>query len=122
MKTKDEILNSLAHCTGSEQYHKYMMGLILTDGTKLFAELCQCFWLLDILASVQRNKKVVGEDFQVLNIKRNGDKAVVTVEDGNNNVLYKQNIPYTDFPLDDYKLFAVAQGNGMSVVMLPSEY
>ena len=121
MKNKDEILKDLAHCTGSDEYIRYLGGMLLTQGATEFARLCGAFWLLDILVSVQGKKEVKAEEFQVLKIKKTGDRAVVTVEDGNDNVLYKQNIPFTDFPLDEYQLFAIHDGTHR-IILLPSEY
>jgi len=34
---------------GTEEYHKYMAGVVLTDGVKYLAEEGKCFWLIDIV-------------------------------------------------------------------------
>jgi hypothetical protein len=48
--------------------------------------------------------------------------ALVTCEDGNGKVLAVQNIPFSDFPLPDARLFLVNDDIAGMVVMLPSEY
>lgn len=117
MKTKEELENNLAHFTGSEEYHKFnpFTKLVATDGVMYLAKEAQCFWLLDILASVQGMKAIRGKDMQVLIF--NKSKGEVRIEDGNKNVLYTQEIKYTDFPLDEITIWV--EGN---VVLLPSEH
>ena len=48
-------------------------------------------------------------------------KAVVRLEDGNGNVLVRQNITWTDFPLSEIQLYSYFDG-AVWVTMLPSEY
>lgn len=114
--TPSEITNTLACFTGSERFTQYMNS-ILTDGALYVAESCGAFWLLDIICSVQTISKVRQEEFQVfdLNVKDGG--ATLTVTDGNDGVIYTQNISFTDFPLPSITLWRV---NG--TIMLPSEY
>uniref|UniRef100_A0A6M3IW27 DUF6876 domain-containing protein n=1 Tax=viral metagenome TaxID=1070528 RepID=A0A6M3IW27_9ZZZZ len=107
----------LQQFTGTEHYYKYIGGLKLTDGVKYLAETAQCYWLLDIIASYAAglHKK---EEFLVCNLYKNADNsALFTINDGNDNILIKQEIPYTDFPMDTVKLYCIS-----FVVLLPSEY
>ena len=119
MKTKDEIQEGLAGFSGTQQYYKYMLGLLLTDGVKWLADEAQCHWLLDVIASTQLIRKVRCEELQVhkLRVDLEKHKAVFCVEDGNDNKLYTQVISYTDFPLPEIALW-IAGG----VIMLPGEY
>ena len=115
-----KLMTELSQFVGTTQYYKFsaLTKMVLTDGTKYLAEEAGCYWLFDIVASYQCEKKVKGEEFQVWNLKVNKDNsAVVTCEDGNDNEIVKQLIPYTDFPLKEMKLFF--QNN---VCFLPSEY
>jgi hypothetical protein len=57
----------------------------------------------------------------VANLKVNGTRAVLTIDDGNGNVYAKQNIEYTDFPLNEIKLYCSFDGEYW-VIMLTSEY
>jgi len=43
--------------------------------------------------------------------------ATVLCDDGNGNVVYMQEIPFTDFPLDGVKLYFAN-----NIIHLPSEY
>lgn len=108
---------NLAQFTGTENYYHFNLFLPkakMTDGAKYLAETVGCFWLYDILCSVQNLPKVRAEEFQVL--KFNKAKMLVTVEDGNYNVLYSQEIISTDFPLDEIMLYFTN-----NVLLLPSE-
>ena len=48
-------------------------------------------------------------------------RAVMIYEDGNDREHARQEIPYTDFPLDSITLYACWDGENW-VIMLPSEY
>ena len=115
--------------TGTEGYAKYLGGLILTDGVVYLAENAACFWLLDIIASYQSRcrKDASLRDMQFWTLKRipNTSKAVVTCDDGDGHVKITQKIPFTDFPLDEVKIWvelgSVDGINAAYVAMLPSE-
>ncbi len=119
--TEQEILSRLSQHIGTEEYHRFsaLSKLVMTDGVKDFCDLCQCFWLLDVIMSYQHTKilREKGE-FQVWRIWKTGDTtATVSCDDGNENILITQKIEYTDFPLQSFKLYC---SNG--VIFLPSEY
>jgi hypothetical protein len=116
MKTPQEINQTLAGFYGSESYAKYGQSL-LTDGIQYLAQAAECFWFLDIINSIQHLPKVKNEYFQTFKLTIKNNKAKVICTDGNDNVLYTQNIEYTDFPLDTITLWRV---NG--TIMNPSEY
>src|ERR1035437_3977666 len=103
---------------GTAFYHKYLCGTTLTDGARAAAGLYECFWFLDIIASVQHMPEVKAEGFQVFKLERvKDDHFKVTMEDGDDNVIYTQNIPYSDFKDDILTLWVVDK-----IIMLPSEY
>ena len=79
----------------------------------------RAYWLLDIIAIAQQHDaSVSGEEFQVWNLKVHSDRsASVFCDDGNGNPFYTQEIPFTDFPLDEVKLYFAN-----NVIHLPSEY
>ncbi len=121
--SKQEILNQLQLYTGTEGYYRYLGGLLLTDGAKFVAEACGAYWLLDIICSVQTIPEVKNEDLQVCHLRKTGETtAIFTIEDGDNNLVYQQEIPFTDFPLDQMTLWVCAQDQQKRIVMLPSEY
>lgn len=111
-----EIKMQLAQFCGSENYYKhYLNKFVYTDGIRFLAEICEANWLVDAIASYGRN-----EAFQVweLTVDQESKSAVLTMkEDRDAPILVKQEIPYTDFPLEYQKVWIV--GN---IMMLTSEY
>jgi len=112
--------------TGTECYYAYLAGLKLTDGVKYLAEVAGAYWLLDVIASYQiGNAKIRREPFQVWELKLSPDnattgkhEAVVTMKtDTDHPLLVKQQIEYTDFPLDSITLYLID-----GVILLTSEY
>lgn len=121
--------NDLKHFTGADQWHRFnalMPSALLTDGALYVAKEGGAFWLMDIIASVQHKPKINAEYFQVWRLKVNEDKsALVTCDDGNENILYTQEVPHTDFNLSEIKLYAIYPSDepkGDLIIMLPSEY
>jgi len=116
MKTKEEIQTGLAHCIGTEQYHKntQLLNFVYTDGVKFLWESCDAYWLLIAIASHKRT-----EPFQVWKLEVFEDKtAVLTMkEDTNEPLIVEQKIHYTDFPLDEITLYLID-----GVLILTSEY
>jgi hypothetical protein len=103
-----------------ERYrHDINHAVLFTDGAKFLADQGGAYWLLDIVAIAQQHDaRVSGEEFQVWNLRVHSDRsATVFRDDGNGNPLYTQEIPYTDFPLDEVKLYFAN-----NVIHLPSEY
>jgi hypothetical protein len=128
MKTKlsgIDIQNGLAQFTGSECLYQTWMRLRYTEGVKWLVDSAEAYWLLDVIGSHLCTKKQIrGIPFLVARLEVKNNKAVFTMhEDWNNDkpkefpAVCKQNIPYTDFPLDSMKLYCVS-----GTVMLPSEY
>lgn len=97
---------------------------VMTDGVKYLADNAGehgAYWLLDIIASYQ--PRLRKDPFQVWVLKVNRNKkpmAVVTCEDGNGKRLVRQKIEYTDFQLDEIKLYAEHDGVYLTI-MLPDE-
>ena len=110
----------LSQFTGTTQYIRHFTGLLFTDGVGYMAEAGGAHWLIDVVASYRRK-----EPFQIweLKVNRAADRgnepmAVVTMkEDSGQPELVRQEIPYTDFPLDGITLYLI---NG--VLLLTSEY
>ncbi len=124
-----ELEADLPHFTGTESYTNLSYPwlrekFMLTDGANYLAEKAKAFWLMDAIASHQPNKKVSREPFQVWELVVSADcKAVLTCTDGDEHILARQEIPSTDFPLENISLY-VSQDDelGGRVVMLTSEY
>ena len=74
IKLREELESSLPHFTGTEEYHRIRYpwlrkDFLLTDGAKYLADKAgliggTAYWLIDIIASHQTNKKVAAQGFQ----------------------------------------------------------
>lgn len=112
----------LQQFTGTEAYHRWSIlfpRFVLTDGAKYVADEAGAYWLMDAIAS--HINAYYTETFALARLVVKDSKAVLTIEDGNDGVLAKQDIEYTDFPLGEVKLYMQPQDD-LWVIMLPSEY
>lgn len=123
--------DSLKNYHGGETIFKNpTTGIQYTEGVRTITMQTESYWFLDLIASYQRKLKI--EDFQVWKLKReysyttnNGVKSVlqrkncfnVVCEDGNDNVLITQNIPFSDFPFDEYVVWLQNE-----IIYLPCEH
>lgn len=115
--TEQQFKENLASFTGSEYLYKYIWGLKITEGVKFACETAKCFWLVDIIASYQNDKKIRGQEFQTWTLTVKNGKGYVAATDGNNNELISQHIPYTDFEYSRLTFWCVN-----NIVMLKTEY
>lgn len=119
--TKTLTAKDLLQFSGSENWYRHSLNrkVLYTDGAQYLAEHGGAYWLLDSIAIAQAHvKPVKAEEFQVWTLKVNSDStALLTCDDGNNRIVYKQSIPFTDFPLPEVKLYFCN-----NVIMLTSEY
>ena len=113
-------MDIINHAQGSEAYHKFspIPGFpVVTDGVIALAEAAGCYWFLDIIGSYQTNKKL-DPAFQVWKLTVNHEDRTGVVHGYNDTeLIITQEIPFTDFPLDEVKLFLMD-----GVILLPSEY
>ena len=126
MKTQQELQQlgldsgALAQFTGTEKHYRISRRHLLTDGTRYLAEKAACFWMMDAVAS--HLSEIGTKDWFVLvRVNVTEGRAVMVYEDGNDHELARQEIPYTDFPLDAISLYACWDTQHW-VIMLPSEY
>lgn len=105
-------------CTGTDHYYNHWLGFQYTDGVAQVSEDYEAYWFIDVIASHQCHAKVRAEGFQVWKLKRTkDDKFMAICEDGNNNRVTQQAIPFSDFKDDEVTMWLVNR-----VIMLPSEY
>ena len=113
--------SQLRQFTGSENWYRHSINrsVLYTDGAQFLAEQGGAYWLLDIIAIAQQHElRVSQEEFQVWKLQVRADRsATIFCDDGNGNVVYTQEIPFTGFPLDEVKLYFAN-----NVIHLPSEY
>lgn len=120
-KTAEEIETSLKQffgCSESERTEAYPT-MAMSQGVAWLCEETDCHWLMDCIYSYQTLPQVARESFQVIDIHVDIEKHTgrVDVGDGNENIIFTQKIPYTDFPLAKIRLYFA---NG--VVYLPREH
>ena len=126
MKTQQELQQlgldsgTLAQFTGTSGYYRISRRHLLTDGTKHLAEQGACFWMMDAVAS-HLSEIGTRDWFVLVRVTVTQGRAVMVYEDGNGLELARQEIPYTDFPLDAITLYA-CWDTVHWVIMLPSEY
>jgi hypothetical protein len=128
-----ELEAELPHFTGTEEYHRIVYpwlrntDFLLTDGAKHLADKAgviggTAYWLIDLIASYQREKPVKDEPFQVWKLTVKDTVGKVTCDDGNGRILASQDIPFADFALDEVTLYVTSDDFSGIVVMLTSEY
>jgi len=119
--TKELTAADLLQFTGSEQWYRHgiVRDVLFTDGAKYVADQAEAYWLLDEIALAQRyEKRVADEEFQHWKLTVNADHtATLTCDDGNDNIVYSKEIEYTDFPLDEIRLYYAGK-----TILLPSEH
>ncbi len=119
--TKTLTAEALYQFTGTENWYRHSLNrkVLYTDGVQYLAEYGGAYWLLDTIAIAQAHVKVVAaEEFQLWTLTVKPDcSAVITCDDGNGRIVYKQSLSFSDFPLPEIKLYFRD-----NVIMLPSEY
>ena len=119
----NQLLSELQRFSGTENYYtSTFRRLLLTDGVHFLRESANCYWLIDIVESVQHLPKIKdNSSFIVWKIeKQDTNRATVTAWDDTphkSRLLYKQELVYTDFPLKEFEFYQC--GN---VLLLKSEY
>jgi hypothetical protein len=106
--------------TSSENWYRHPLvsSITYTDGVKYMADTAGAHWLLDKIATLQMMPAIKTEPFQVWRlVVRENRTAILSCDDGNDAVVYSEEITFTDFPLDEIKLYCTD-----NVILLPSEY
>ena len=128
---------SLNQFTGSLDWAKFssISKCIASEGMMHVAEVGQAFWLLDAIAShEEHNPELIaacaadeGLDylhFWTLTVDLEAKAAVLSCrKDSDQPEIVRQEIEFTDFPLEEIKVYAGNDGPGTSrKLYLPSEY
>ena len=112
--TPQEIESELCQFYGSENHYQHpMSGLVYTDGVKYVAESCEAYWLLDAIGSYQQKcqKDEMLQDMQFWTLRRTKDSVLRTTEfvliceRDTNDEAFRQEISFSDFPLDEIKIW-----------------
>jgi hypothetical protein len=111
----------LRQFTGTENRHRFGINpkVLSTDGAKYVADEGGAYWLLVAIAIAKLfEKSVSGEAFQVWTLKVKKDRtASLICDDGNDTIFYTQHFAFTDFPIDEIRLYFTD-----GTILLPSKY
>lgn len=106
---------------GSSHWYRHPLNrrVTFTDGAKYVADAGGAYWLLDEIALIQPYEKAVAaQEFQVWKLTVRPDHtATLTCEDGNDNEVFRKELEFTDFPLDEITLWFAND-----VIYLPCEH
>jgi hypothetical protein len=124
-KRRAELHAGLPYFTGSETWWKHWLGdIIYTDGVKFLADKGGAYWLIDAIASHQtrENRQANAEwwdgiQFWKLEVHSDHSATLTCVRDTDEEPAVRQEIPYTDFPLEKITLYLCEK-----TLLLPSEY
>ncbi len=107
--------------------HQLCRTLLYTPGVQYLMEAGKAYWLLDAIASYQHDQRINGNDdlkslqFWTLDLQAN--TGVLYLTDGNSEEkIIRQDIPYTDFPLEKISIWVGDNGDGTRTAYLPSEH
>jgi hypothetical protein len=117
--TRQKLLDGLAQQIGSEAvFRHWSRRLVYTEGVQFLAEQAGAYWLIDLIASWCVDPRIQANEFVHWKLTVNADRtAIALADDGNGNEILRQNISFTDFPLDEITLFLTDR-----TLLLPSEY
>jgi len=130
---KDLKPSDLAQFTGSTTWfrHSFNRAVIYTEGVQHLMEHGEAYWLIDAIASHIGSKpfrKAAAKDerisllhFWKLAVKPDHTAVLEATADSGEPSFIKQEIEYTDFPLESVDVWAQNNGEGFTL-MLPSEY
>ncbi|MDV3351277.1 hypothetical protein QGP82_21415 [Leptothoe sp. LEGE 181152] len=112
-KSKQEIEKELANFSGTTQYYRHSAELFplffLTDGAYYAAESCGAYWLMDYIASHQTNPVIRDhpklQQLQFWELKVKGSKGIVICEWDSGFEVFREEIQFTDFPLDSIRIW-----------------
>jgi hypothetical protein len=116
---RSELKAGLSMHTGTTRWFRHWSRhFTYTEGVQYLAEKASAYWLIDLVASWCPHPSIRHEEFVVWKLTVRPDRtAVVIADDGNGKELTRQDIPWTDFPLDEVDLYLTDD-----TLLLPSEY
>ncbi len=118
----DELRACLTQNTGTEYWYEHSVNksLTYTDGVKAFAAEAGeqgAFWFIDLIALKYFSLLQKSEFLLIKLAVGNDNKALLSVDDGNENILAQARINFTDVQEGEWKFYLTN-----NVLLLPSEY
>jgi hypothetical protein len=109
MSSKTLNKDDLMQFTGTATWYRHSLNsnVFYTEEALYLAKRGHAHWLLDEIALIQAYEKAVAtEEFQAWTLVVRADRsATLTCDDGNGRVVFKKQVPFTDFPLDEVSLW-----------------
>jgi len=129
MEQTNDLESQLAQFTSTENYYRHSAGrMYYTDGVQYLAETAQAYWLIDLIASYQDDKRITQDkmlrDMQIWHLDvdlTNRQATIVCKGDSDLMPTITQEIEYTDFPLNGIDLWVENTGDQI-VLLLPREH
>lgn len=112
--TEDLDLKDLEQFYDTMQYHKGFLNTNLTDGVAYISENGYSWFVTDAIAVIKT--KLRNDEFLAVKLIVDGNKAEMSITDGNSKILYAQKYDFTDAKRNLTLFFAD------NVLMLSSEY
>ena len=116
-----QLKDNLEQFSGTDGWHKFnclYRKVLATEGAMYLAKEAGAYWLLEMIAS-HRRKLINHQGTAKLVVT--DSTAVFTLTDCEAGIVATQEIPYTDFPLPEIKLYISEQEDDYWSICLPSE-
>ena len=111
MQATIDLEAGLAQFSGTEHWYKHGLcrNFLYTDGVKYLAENAACYWLIDLIATVQPEVQRIHPDlremqFWTLDVKPD-KSAVLKCERDSDEIKYRYELEFTDFPLKQARIW-----------------
>ena len=111
-------------------YHPLNRKVVYTPGVQYLAKEGQAYWLIDAIASYfgsEQMNTAMSRDYRLQSLQfwrldvTDGLAVLIAYADVGEEPFIRQEIPYTDFPLDQIEIWAGFDGNRWTLY-LPSEH
>lgn len=119
-----EIKRALREFRGTEKYHRHLFPgkspIDLTDGCDFVRTHLNAYWLFDAILSYQCEKILREVKFQIWELrqsKKDLSWLLTCREDSDKKPIITQTIEFSDFPIEEIKIWLIEK-----VALLPSEY
>lgn len=96
---KKQLIEKLMFCNGTKNYYTNpYLAFKYTDGVKIFCDIAEAYWLLDIVNSVVKTKPEMNKDLINITLKVKEDGTAQITFRERIKFIHNQKIPFTDCP------------------------
>ena len=101
-----KLIEKLMFCTGTEHYYTNKnLAFEYTDGVKIFCNIAEAYWLLDIVNSVIKTKPEMNNGLINIILQVKKDRTAKITFRERVKFIYEQKIPFTDCPCGVWKFY-----------------